>query len=98
MPEYPITYAYALYVDTLCDGFVPVEFDGEGKPVLYPTLEAAQRVIAEDTITRLQEFLNGKREFEDAIHPEEQPCRVEVMDDGTIRPATSPVTRSAALE
>lgn len=94
MSERRITYAYALFVDTLCDGFVPVETDGEGKPVLYPTLEDAQRVIAEDTITRLQEFLDGKREFEDAINPEEQPCLVEVLADGNIRPLIEPVLQS----
>jgi hypothetical protein len=84
----PTTHAYALFVDSLCEGSVPVEFDADGKPVLYPTLEAAQRVIAEDTIERLHQFLAGEREFEDAIHPEEYPCPVEVLPDGSLRPVT----------
>lgn len=77
--------AYALFVDSLCDGPVPVEFDGEGIPVVYPTLEAAQRVIAEDVIDRLGEYLAGHREFEDALHPEEYPCRVNVLSDGSLQ-------------
>ena len=80
---------YALFVDTLCDGPVPVEFDAAGNPVLYPTLEAAQRVIAEDVIDRLREYLAGQREFDDALHPEEYPCPVEVLPDGAIRPLTT---------
>lgn len=80
------TTAYAIFVNSLCDGPVPVEFDATGKPVLYPTLDAAQRVIAEDTIDRLHEFLAGEREFEDAINPEEYPCAVECLPDGSIRP------------
>jgi hypothetical protein len=84
----PTTHAYALYVDTLCEGSVPVEFDASGKPILYPTLEAARRVIAEDVIDRLREFLAGEREFEDAIQPEEYPCPVEVLPNGSLRPMT----------
>lgn len=82
----PSITAYALYVDTLCDGSVPVEFDANGKPVLYPTLEAAQRVIAEDTIDRLDQFLAGQREFEDALNPEEYACPVAVLPDGSLQP------------
>lgn len=84
----PSITAYALYVDTLCDGPVPVECDAEGKPVLYPTLEAAQRVIAEDVIDRFQQFLTGQRDFEDALNPEEYACPVAVLPDGSLQPLT----------
>lgn len=84
----PSTTAYALYVDTVCDGPVPVEFDADGKPVLYPTLEAAQRVIAEDVIDRLHQYLAGQREFEDALNPEEYACPVAVLPDGSLQPLT----------
>ena len=80
---------YALFVDSLCDGPVPVEFDAAGRPVLYPTLDAARRVIAEDVIDRLREYLAGQRDFDDAMNPEECPCPVEVLPDGTVRPLTS---------
>lgn len=84
----PSITAYVLYVDTLCDGSVPVEFDANGKPVLYPTLEAAQRVIAEDIIDRLHQYLAGQREFEDALNPEEYVCPVVVLPDGSVQPLT----------
>lgn len=88
MSAAPNPQAYALFIDSLCEGPTPVEFDGEGKPVLYPTLAAAQRVIAEDVRDRINEYLAGEREFDDAMNPEEYPCLVEVLPDGRVRPFT----------
>lgn len=81
------TYArtgYCIFVDTLCYGAHPVERDGEGYPVVYPTLLDAQREIAEDTIERLEQFLRGERDFDDAAHVEEYILAVDVLPDGSV--------------
>ena len=75
---------YCIYVDTLLEGSRPVERDGEGNPYVYPTLLAAQRVIAEDTIERIQQFLIGEREFDDAMTVEEYIVEVDVQPDGSV--------------
>lgn len=75
---------FCIYIDTLCQGAVPVESDGEGKIVVYATREEAEREIAEDTIERLNQFLEGTREFDDAVNPEEYVVEVSVHPDGSI--------------
>lgn len=76
---------FCIYVDTVCDGPIPVERKDDGKPVVYGTYLQAQRVIAEDMIDRLHEFLDGQREFDDAVTIEEHVVKVVVMKDGSIR-------------
>ena len=44
----------------------------------------AQREIADHMITRIQEFLDGEREFEDAINVQEFVAPVSVLSDRTI--------------
>ena len=73
-----------LFVDTLCDGWVPVETDEAGRPVVYRTRLEAERVVAENTMEHLQEVLAGEREFEDAMNPEDQIVEVTVFEDGSI--------------
>ncbi len=62
---------YTIWIDTLCDGPVPSVLDVDGKPVLFATEEAAQREIVDLMMTRLQEFLDGHRDFEDAVTVDE---------------------------
>lgn len=75
---------FCLFVDTLCDGWVPIERDEAGKPIVYLTRLEAERVIAENTIDHLQEFLAGEREFDDAMNPEDCILEVTVFADGSI--------------
>lgn len=75
---------YCIYIDTLIDGPVPVEQDEKGNPIIYDTEAEAQRVIAEDTVGRLQEYLAGQRGFEDAMTVEEYVVPVDVLPDGAI--------------
>ncbi len=75
---------YCIYITTLCDGPVPIERNEQGNPVVYATEVEAQRVIAEDTMERLRQFLAGEREFEDAMTVEEYIVPVSVLPDGSI--------------
>ena len=75
---------FCIYVDTLAKGSVPVEWTVDLKPLTYPTREAAEREIAEDTMERIRQFLVGEREFEDAMTVEEYVVEVDILSDGSI--------------
>lgn len=54
-------------------------------PVVFPTELDAQREIADTQLTRIQEFLDGEREFDDAISTEEYILPVDALPGGHIR-------------
>lgn len=82
---------FAIYIDTVCHGAVPVEHDDKGNAIVYSTVTEAQRVIAEDTIERLRQFLEGERDYEDAMTVEEYIVKVDVFPDGSITDAVGNV-------
>ncbi len=82
---------FCIYIDTICDGSRPVELDERGYPVVYSTLAEAQRAIAEDTSERLRQFLEGARDFDDAMTVEEYIVEVDVNPDGSIMDAAGNV-------
>lgn len=83
---------YCIFIDTLCHGAVPSVTEilpddpdhADGRICVFQTELEAQREIADFMMTRLQEFLDGERDFEDAITVEEYVVEVEVLPDGTI--------------
>lgn len=75
---------YCIYINTLSEGPVPLVRDGSGKPVVFATEREAQLEIADAMMTRLQEFIDGDRDFDDAVTLEEYVVAVDVMPDGTI--------------
>lgn len=78
---------FCIYIDTICQGSVPVVADGEDQYVVFDSEAAAQKEIADNQIVRLQQFLDGKRDFEDAITVEEYIVPVTVHTDGVITDA-----------
>ena len=74
---------FCIYLPTLCQGPVPTVSDDDVYVVFETELEA-QKEIADFMMTRLQEFLDGHRDFEDAITVEEYVVPVTVNPDGTI--------------
>lgn len=76
--------AFCIYITTVCEGPVPSVRDGDGKPCVFKTEVEAQREIADNAMTRLQEFIDGEREFEDAMTVEEYVVPVDVYPDGSI--------------
>lgn len=75
---------FCIYVNTLCQGPVPVVSDGEDIYVVFDTELAAQKEIADYARTGLQQFLDGERDFDDAITVEEYVVPVTVHPDGVI--------------
>src|SRR5436190_21974665 len=80
----PVRKGFCIYIDTICDGPIPVENDEVGLPVIYSTRAEAEREIVENTIERLQEFLIGQRDFSDATTVEEFVVEVDVQQDGSV--------------
>ncbi|MFN0157366.1 MAG: hypothetical protein ACKVRP_04755 [Bacteroidota bacterium] len=66
------------------EGPVPIEWTENGNPFIYSNREAAEREIAEDTMERIQQYLAGEREFEDAMTVEEYVVEVTVLSNGSI--------------
>lgn len=76
--------AFCIYITTVCEGPVPSVRDGDGKPCVFKTEIEAQREIADFVMTRLQEFIDGHRDFEDAMTVEEYVVPVDVHPDGSV--------------
>src|SRR5690349_9694168 len=74
---------FCIYINTFCQGPVPVVSDENGY-VIFETALAAQREIVDILQIHLQEFLDGEREYEDAITVEEYVVPVTVHPDGAI--------------
>ena len=74
---------FCIYISTYCQGPVPVVSDENGY-VIFETELSAQREIVDNLTIRLQQFLDGEREYEDAITVEEYVMPVTVHSDGTI--------------
>ena len=53
-------------------------------PVVFATELDAQREIADHQLTRIQQFLDGERDFDDAITTDEFVLPVDVWPDGSI--------------
>ena len=77
---------FCIYIDTFFQGPVPVVSDKNGYIIFNTELEA-QREIVDHQMTRLQEFLDGEREYEDAVAVEEYIVPVTLHADGIITDA-----------
>jgi hypothetical protein len=83
---------FRIYINTVFEGPVPsvtesLPTDPAGAPgraCVFATEREAQREIVENMMTRLQEFLDGERDFEDAVTLEEYVVAVDVLPDGSI--------------
>ena len=76
--------AFCIFIDTVCEGRIPAWHDENRMPVVYPTFEAAQREIADDVMEKLRQFLDGQRDFEDAMTVEDYILPVDVLPDGSV--------------
>ena len=85
-------HGFCIFINSVFQGPIPSvresvtgDSDGSRENVcVFATEREAQREIADGMMTRLQEFLDGERDFEDAITVEEYVVEVEVSPDGAI--------------
>ena len=83
-PSQNLRTGYCIFINTFFQGPVPLVTDGEGRYFVFETELEAQKEIADYAMIRLQQFLDGERDFEDAIQVEEYVVAVTVFQDGTI--------------
>jgi hypothetical protein len=75
---------FCIFINTFFQGPVPSVLGEENRPVVFGTRLEAEREIAEFAMIRLQQFLDGERDFEDAMTVEEYIVAVDVLPDGSI--------------
>ena len=80
----PTRSGYAIFRDYWFQGPVPACYDENDCPVVFATELEAQREIADTQLTRIQEFLDGERDYDDAIATDEFVLPVDVCSDGSI--------------
>src|ERR1700759_3445869 len=79
--------AFCIFINTVCEGRVPAWHDENLMPLVFQTVEEAQREIVELVIERLEQFLAGERDFDDAVTLEDYILPVKVLPDGSIQDA-----------
>jgi hypothetical protein len=79
----PIRSGYAIFCPTVFQGTMPACYEGD-YPLAFTTELEAQREIANHQLIRIQQFLDGERDFEDAIETDEFVLPVDVWPDGSI--------------
>jgi hypothetical protein len=77
--------AYAIFIDTFCDGSVPTLTNGEGVSILFSTEEKAQAEIDDCSATRISEGLED--DLDECVVP------VVLNGDGTFSPEGVPEDR-----
>lgn len=79
----PIRSGYAIFCPTVFQGTMPACYEGD-YPLAFATQLEAQREIANHQLIRIQQFLDGERDFDDAITTDEFVLPVDVWSDGSI--------------
>ena len=75
--QLPVRSGFAIFCPTVFQGTMPVCYDGDYLVVFATKLEA-QREIADNQLIRIQQFLDGERDFDDAITTDEFALPVDV--------------------
>jgi hypothetical protein len=76
---------FCIFINTFFQGPVPSVREGDDdRVVVFNTQREAELEIVDFLKTRLQQFIDGERDFDDAITVEEYVVPVEVLPDGTI--------------
>jgi hypothetical protein len=82
--QQPVLSGYAIFKAYWLQGPTPACYDETDYPVVFATELEAQREIADTQITRIKEFLDGERDFDDAITTDEYVLPVTVWSDGSV--------------
>lgn len=83
-PSPKLRAGFCIFMDTFFQGPIPTVSDGDDKYIVFETELEAQKEIADYAITRLRQFLDGERDFIDAITVDEYVVPVMVHPDGTL--------------
>jgi hypothetical protein len=75
---------FCIYTNTFFQGPTLAVTEAEDRPCVFSTEAEAQREIADFMMIRLQQFLDGERDFEDAMTVDEYIVAVTVFPDGSV--------------
>jgi hypothetical protein len=79
----PVRSGFAIFSPTVFQGIMPACYEGD-YPVVFTTEHEAQCEIADNQLIRIQQFLDGERDFDDAITTDEFVLPVDVWPIGSI--------------
>ena len=79
-----IKHGFCIYINSPLGSPGPAARKADDYPVVFETRLDAERAIAGSMMTRLREFLDGRRGFENAMTIEEYITEVDVFQDGSI--------------
>jgi hypothetical protein len=82
----PVRTGFAIFCPTVFQGTMPACYENDF-PVVFSTELEAQREIADHQLIRIQQFLDGERDFDDAITTDEFVLPVDVWPDSSISTA-----------
>lgn len=74
---------YVIFCPTVFQGTMPACYEDD-YPVVFATEREAQLEIADNQLIRIQQFIDGERDFADAITTDEFVLPVKVWPDGSI--------------
>ncbi|MCU0792354.1 MAG: hypothetical protein MUE42_05790 [Opitutaceae bacterium] len=75
---------YCIFINTLFQGTTISVHDGNDLPVIFSSEREAQLEIVDFHMTRIQEFIDGERDYDDALEIEEYVMPVTVLPDGVV--------------
>jgi hypothetical protein len=75
---------FCIFINAVFEGIVPSVRGDNDLPFIFATRVEAEREIADNMITRHQEFIDGERDFENAMTVEEYVDEVIVLPDGSV--------------
>ena len=79
----PVRSGFVIFMPTVFQGTMPACYEND-RPVVFATELEAQREIADNQLMRIQQFLDGERDFDDAIATYEFVLPVDVWPNGNI--------------
>ena len=77
-------HGFCIYMNTFFQGPTLAVRDDD-RPCVFVTEREAQLEVVEFAITRLRQFIDGERDFEDAITIQEFVVPVTLFPDGSVR-------------
>ena len=72
---------FCIFVDSVRDGYVPASRCGQGTLRVFATRPEAEREIARAMIGSLQEFIEDRKDFDDATTLKEFAVDVDILPD-----------------
>lgn len=75
---------FCIYRDVAFEGSVPAVRNEVGQAFVFATECEAQQEIAANMVTRLLQFIEGERSFEEALVKDEYIVKVSILPDGSV--------------